>query len=329
MLANQDLLPESEIERVAHQVEFSKSNDSTPFPHEEHQYLDLIRLILINGKPRIDRTGTGTVSLFGHQLRFSLKDRTFPLLTTKRVFFKGVLEELLWFIKGDTNACNLAKRGVHIWDANGSVEFLAKRGLGHREAGDLGPVYGFQWRHFGAEYGDMQTDYQGKGVDQLAQVIESLKQDPFSRRHIVTAWNPVDLPSMALPPCHLLFQFYVSEDRDEKLGQMTKKLSCQMYQRSCDVGLGMPFNIASYSLLTIMVAHVVGMEPGEFVHVTGDTHVYQNHVEALKGQVEREPRPFPKLFIKRKVENIDDFMAEDFELVGYQPHEKISMKMAV
>ncbi|EGD77990.1 thymidylate synthase [Salpingoeca rosetta] len=286
--------------------------------HDEHEYLRLVQRILDTGKTRSDRTGTGTISLFGAQMRFSLREG-FPLLTTKRVFWRGVLEELLWFIAGDTNANHLAEKKVHIWDANGSKEFLEQRGLGHREEGDLGPVYGFQWRHFGAQYTDMHADYQGKGVDQIANVIEQIKTNPDSRRIIMSAWNPVDLPHMALPPCHVLAQFYVQDG----------ELSCQLYQRSADMGLGVPFNIASYSLLTVMIAHVCGLRPGDFVHTIGDAHVYSNHVDALKEQLTREPRPFPTLNIKRDVTSIDDFKAEDFELVGYKPHGKIAMKMAV
>ena len=287
---------------------------------EEQQYLDLIKFILQKGDKRMDRTGTGTLATFGHQLRFSLADGVIPVLTTKRVFWKGVVEELLWFIRGDTNANHLAERGVHIWDGNGSREFLDSRGLHHREPGDLGPVYGFQWRHFGATYGTMHDDYTGTGVDQLKKVIEMLRKNPSDRRLVVSAWNPVDLPQMALPPCHLLFQFFVASGN---------KLSCMMYQRSCDVGLGMPFNIASYALLTHMVAHVCGLEPWEFIHVTGDTHIYLDHIDALRQQSERQPRPFPKLLVKRQVQEIDDFCFDDFELVGYNPHERIAMRMAV
>jgi len=248
-----------------------------------------------------------------------LANNLLPLLTTKRVFFRGVLEELLWFIRADTNGRHLTEKGVHIWDGNGSREFLDGRGLHHREEGDLGPIYGFQWRHFGAKYVDMYTDYAGQGVDQLQQVIDTIKTNPYDRRIILSAWNPADLKAMALPPCHMFCQFFVADG----------KLSCQVYLRSCDVGLGLPFNIASYALLTIMIAHVCGLEPGELIHCMGDTHIYSNHIEALLGQCEREPRPFPKIVIKRKVESIDGFVSDDFELVEYNPHGKIAMKMAV
>jgi thymidylate synthase len=251
-------------------------------------------------------------------MRFDLR-KSFPLLTTKRVFWRGVVEELLWFVKGDTNANHLTEKGVKIWEGNGSREFLDKRGLTHREVGDLGPVYGFQWRHFGAKYVDMHTDYTDQGVDQLAECINLIKTNPADRRILLSAWNPADLSLMALPPCHMFCQFYVSKG----------ELSCLMYQRSCDMGLGVPFNIASYSLLTCMVAKVCGLKPGEFVHTMGNTHVYKNHVEPLQVQLERNPRPFPTLQIKRDVTNIDDFKAEDFELVGYNPLGKIAMEMAV
>jgi len=288
------------------------------FLHEEYQYLESIREIIEQGVHREDRTGTGTRSLFGKQMRFDLR-KSFPLLTTKRVFWRGVLEELLWFVKGDTNANHLAEKGIKIWDGNGSREFLDKRGLGHREVGDLGPVYGFQWRHFGAKYVDMHTDYTGQGVDQLAECIRKIKEDPTDRRILLSAWNPADLHLMALPPCHMFCQFYVANG----------ELSCMMYQRSCDMGLGVPFNIASYSLLTLMVAQVCGLKPGEFIHTLGDAHVYQNHVDPLLTQLERTPRPFPVLKVNSEVKDIDGFTASDFELIGYSPHGKIAMEMAV
>ncbi|XP_064298986.1 thymidylate synthase isoform X1 [Phalacrocorax carbo] len=307
----------------------------------ELQYLRQVRHILQHGHRKEDRTGTGTISVFGMQARYSLRDQ-FPLLTTKRVFWKGVLEELLWFIKGSTNAKELSAKGVKIWDANGSREFLDKQGFSTREEGDLGPVYGFQWRHFGAEYKDMHTDvgalhsletveekdssilqleqnYSNQGVDQLQKVIETIKTNPDDRRIIMCAWNPKDISLMALPPCHALCQFYV----------LNGELSCQLYQRSGDMGLGVPFNIASYSLLTYMIAHVTGLKPGEFIHTLGDAHIYLNHVEPLKVQLQREPRPFPKLRIIRKVEDISDFKAEDFQIEDYNPHPSIKMEMAV
>jgi dihydrofolate reductase/thymidylate synthase len=212
-------------------------------------------------------------------------------------------------------------KDIHIWDGNGSKDFLTKLGLGHREEGDLGPVYGFQWRHFGAEYTDMHADYTGKGVDQLAQVIHTIKTNPNDRRIVLTAWNPADLGIMALPPCHMFCQFYVDTQRGE--------LSCQMYQRSCDIGLGVPFNIASYALLTCLIAHCCHLKPGDFVHTMGDTHVYSNHVDALKLQIQREPRPFPTLKINPDVRDIDSFKLSDLVIEGYNPHAKIAMDMAV
>lgn len=286
--------------------------------HEEYQYLDAIREIIDKGISTDDRTGVGTRSLFGKMMRFDLRT-SFPLLTTKRVFWRGVFEELLWFVRGDTNAKHLSEKGVKIWDGNGSKEFLEKRGLGHREEGDLGPVYGFQWRHFGAKYVDMHTDYTGQGVDQLAECIKKIKEDPTDRRILLSAWNPADLGEMALPPCHMFCQFYVSNG----------ELSCLMYQRSADMGLGVPFNIASYALLTMMVAQVCGLKPGEFVHTLGNAHVYQNHVGALEEQLKRTPRPFPLLRINPDVKDIDGFKMSDFELVDYSPHGKIAMDMAV
>jgi len=288
------------------------------FLHEEYQYLQAIREIIDTGIPQEDRTGVGTRALFGKMMRFDLR-KSFPLLTTKRVFWRGVMEELLWFVKGDTNAKHLSDRGIKIWDGNGSREFLDKRGLGHREEMDLGPVYGFQWRHFGAKYVDMHTDYTGQGVDQLAECIRKIKEDPTDRRILLTAWNPADLSEMALPPCHMFCQFFVANG----------ELSCLMYQRSCDMGLGVPFNIASYSLLTLMVAQVCGLKPGEFIHTMGNSHVYQNHVEPLQTQLERTPRPFPILKINPNVTDIDGFQPSDFEMVGYNPHGKIAMEMAV
>lgn len=286
--------------------------------HDEKQYLKLIKNILVRGNRKGDRTNTGTLSLFGCQMRFNLRE-SFPLLTTKRVFWRGVAEELLWFIQGCTDANKLAEKNVRIWDANGSREFLDNLGLKDREVGDLGPVYGFQWRHFGAEYKDMHADYTGKGIDQLKNIIDTIRTNPNDRRMVMSAWNPSQLNEMALPPCHALCQFYVCNG----------ELSCQLYQRSADMGLGVPFNIASYALLTYMIAHVTGLKPGDFVHTLGDAHVYTNHCDALEEQIKREPRPFPQLKITRETTDIDSITMEDFELTGYKPHPKIAMKMAV
>lgn len=294
-------------------------NTSKETKHEEYQYLDLIRHIIDNGVDKADRTEVGTKSVFGTQSRYSLRNNVLPLLTTKRVFYKGVLEELLWFIKGSTNANELKEKGIKIWDGNSSREFLDKQGFFDREVGDLGPVYGFQWRHFGAKYIDMNTDYSNQGIDQLKEVIQKLKTNPNDRRIIMSAWNPMDIPNMALPPCHCFVQFYVSNS----------ELSCMLYQRSGDVGLGVPFNIASYSLLTYMIAHVCDLELGEFVHTIGDAHVYSNHIEGLEEQLKRTPKPFPTINIKRKVTKIDDFKFDDFELKDYNPDPAIKLDMAV
>lgn len=286
--------------------------------HEELQYLELVNSVIKKGISRGDRTGVGTVSIFGSQQRWDLS-QTFPLLTTKAVFWRGVVEELLWFIKGDTNSLNLSKKGVKIWEGNGSKAFLEAAGLGHREEGDLGPVYGFQWRHFGAKYVDMNTDYTGQGKDQLMEVIHLIKNDPNSRRIVMTAWNPAALHEMALPPCHMFCQFYVAEG----------KLSCLMYQRSCDLGLGVPFNIASYSLLTYLLAQVCDLQPGEFIHTTGDTHVYTTHVEPLQNQLERTPNPFPILKLNPDIKDIEAFTMEDIQLIGYVSHSRINMPLAI
>ncbi|KAE8350185.1 hypothetical protein BDV28DRAFT_159853 [Aspergillus coremiiformis] len=321
------------------------STNSTPNPphnpnHEEHQYLNLIRTILTTGEHRPDRTGTGTRSIFAPpQLRFSLSKPgpnptddpipILPLLTTKRVFLRAVIAELLWFISGSTSTLPLSEQGIKIWDGNGSREYLDKIGLPDRETGDLGPVYGFQWRHFGATYIDAKTDYTGQGADQLADVLHKLKTNPFDRRIIMSAWNPADLAKMALPPCHMFAQFYVSYPA----GPGSKGfLHCQLYQRSCDVALGVPFNIASYALLTHMLAHAVDLHPGSFVHAMGDTHVYLDHVEPLQEQLVREPTEFPVLNIRREDRGrgvVDGWRVEDFDVVGYNPHKAIKMKMSV
>lgn len=312
--------------------------------HEEHQYLNLIRTILAEGEHRPDRTGTGTRSIFAPpQLRFSLSKPgptptsnpipILPLLTTKRVFLRAVLAELLWFISGSTSSLPLSEAGIKIWDGNGSREFLDRVGLGYREVGDLGPVYGFQWRHFGAEYVDAKTDYTEQGYDQLADVVRKLKETPFDRRIIMSAWNPADLKKMALPPCHMFAQFYVSYPPASENGEKKKgMLSCLLYQRSCDMGLGVPFNIASYALLTHILAHATDLNPGTLVHTMGDAHVYLDHIDALGEQLSREPNEFPELRIKRKDRGsgmIDGWKEDEFEVIGYQPHKAIKMKMSV
>lgn len=262
------------------------------------QYLDLLRHIRQNGVMKEDRTGTGTQSVFGYQMRFNLQDG-FPLLTTKKVHLKSIIHELLWFISGDTNINYLRENGVTIWDEWAD------------EQGNLGPVYGHQWRSW--------TCPNGKAIDQLSGVINLIQQNPNSRRMLVTAWNPAEVDQMALPPCHCLFQFYVANG----------KLSCQLYQRSADVFLGVPFNIASYALLTMMIAQVCGLEPGEFIHTTGDTHIYKNHFEQVALQLSREPRPLPKMKLNPEVKSIFDFKYEDFTLEGYDPWPAIKAPVAV
>jgi thymidylate synthase len=262
------------------------------------QYLDLMQHILDHGRHKADRTGTGTISIFGHQMRFDLA-RGFPLVTTKKIHLKSILHELLWFLRGETNVASLRAAGVTIWD-----EWA-------RDDGELGPVYGYQWRSWPTPDG-------GK-VDQIAQVLEGIRRNPDSRRLIVSAWNVADLPRMALAPCHLLFQFYVSDGR----------LSCQLYQRSADVFLGVPFNIASYALLTLMMAQVSGLEPGDFVHTFGDAHLYLNHLEQARLQLSREPRLLPRMILNPEVQTLEAFTFEDFRLVGYEPHPHIPAPVAV
>ncbi|KAK5117896.1 Thymidylate synthase [Meristemomyces frigidus] len=312
---------------------------TTTQPHEEHQYLHLIRSILTTGEHRPDRTGTGTLSLpFPPQHKYTLSAPNgtliLPLLTTKRVFLRAVIAELLWFITGDTSAKSLQDQSVKIWDGNASRTYLDSVGLSHREEGDLGPVYGFQWRHFGAEYDDCHTDYTGRGVDQLAEVVHKLKHNPYDRRIILSAWNPADLKKMALPPCHMFAQFYVSfppSSPTREDGSKKGTLHSLLYQRSCDMGLGVPFNIASYALLTHMLARTCDLIPGSLTHTMGDAHIYLDHEEALRVQIEREPKDFPTLEIPEKEAgcSIDGWKVEDFKVLGYDPHKGIAMKMSV
>lgn len=262
------------------------------------QYLELLRHVLETGRIRTDRTGTGTYSIFGAQMRVRLADG-FPLLTTKKVHLKSVIHELLWFLRGDTNLAYLHEHGVTIWDEWADAQ------------GNLGRIYGAQWC-------DWRTP-DGRSINQIDRVIEEIRADPDSRRLIVTAWNPGELEQMALPPCHVLFQFYVHEG----------ELSCQLYQRSADIFLGVPFNLASYALLTMMVAQVCGLRPGEFIHTFGDLHLYRNHVEQAKLQLSREPRPLPTMRLNPAVKRLRDFRYEDFELVGYNPHPAIKAPVAV
>lgn len=262
------------------------------------QYLDLLDHVLRNGVRKEDRTGTGTISVFGYQMRFDLRE-TFPVLTTKKLHLRSIFHELLWFLRGETNIKYLHDNKVSIWDEWAD------------ENGELGPVYGYQWRHW--------PKNDGTNIDQISQVVESIRKDPDSRRHIVSAWNVSQLDEMALPPCHLLFQFYVANG----------EISCQMYQRSCDIFLGVPFNIASYSLLTLMMAQVTGLKPGEFIHTLGDAHIYLNHIDQVKLQLSRTPFPLPVMKINPEIKSIFDFRYEDFELTGYQSHPHIKGIIAV
>ena len=262
------------------------------------QYLELLDQVLEKGVKKEDRTGTGTISIFGHQMRFDLT-KGFPLLTTKKLHLKSIIHELLWFLQGNTNTAYLNNNGVRIWNEWAD------------ENGDLGRIYGYQWRSW--------TTPDGKHIDQISRVIESIKNIPNSRRHVVSAWNVGDLDKMALPPCHILFQFYVAED----------KLSCQLYQRSADIFLGVPFNIASYSLLLMMMAQVTDLKPGEFVHTIGDGHIYLNHIEQVKLQLKREPRELPLMKLNPDIKNIFDFTYNDFTLENYNPHPHIKGKISV
>lgn len=262
------------------------------------QYLDLLQHILDHGTEKSDRTGTGTKSVFGYQMRFDLSEG-FPLLTTKKLHLKSIIHELLWFLAGDTNVKYLQDNGVRIWNEWADPD------------GDLGHIYGYQWRSW--------PDYNGGHVDQIKQILEQLRNDPDSRRIIVSAWNVADIPNMNLPPCHALFQFYVADGR----------VSLQLYQRSADCFLGVPFNIASYALLLLMVAHVTGLKPGEFVHTLGDAHIYSNHIEQARLQLTREPRPLPKMTLNPDVKDLFDFKYEDFVLSDYNPHPHIAAKVSV
>jgi thymidylate synthase len=262
------------------------------------QYLDLLQHVLDKGAEKKDRTGTGTKSVFGYQMRFDLDDG-FPLMTTKKLHLKSILYELLWFLKGDTNIKYLNDNQVNIWN-----EWADKEG-------NLGHIYGFQWRSW--------PSYQGGSIDQISNVIRSIKENPDSRRHIVSAWNVGDLSNMALPPCHVLFQFYIADGR----------LSCQLYQRSADIFLGVPFNIASYALLLMMVARVTGLKPGEFIHTLGDAHIYNNHMEQVNTQLARQPRPWPVMKLNPDVKNIEDFTFSDFTLENYDPHPHIKAPISV
>ncbi len=354
--------------KIAEPEALPPPTDSGEGNKEEDQYLDLVREILETGEHRPDRylplpsshlycfqsstanpprTGTGTYSLFAPRpLKFALHRRdasgalvpVLPLLTTKRVFLRAVIEELLWFVRGETTSTTLSAKGIKIWDGNGSREFLDRQGFTDRAEGDLGPVYGFQWRHFGTAYRGPNADYAGQGVDQLAEVVRKLRESPYDRRILLSAWNPADLPQMVLPPCHMFAQFYVSypwrartTDASPNTSSPPGHLHCQLYQRSCDMGLGVPFNIASYALLTHMLARVCGLVPGSLTHVMGDAHVYVDHVDALRTQLTRVPRAFPTLRIDNHPSggSIDGWQLEDFVVEGYNPHKALAMKMSV
>jgi len=275
---------------------------------DESKYIDLVNDVLVNGESRDDRTGVGTISVFGRHFTMDISN-SFPLLTTKRVFWRGVAEELLFFISGKTDTKILEGKGVNIWKGNTSREFLDKRGLTNLEEGEYGKSYGYQWRKFGDK------------VDQLQELIDGIKNDPYSRRHYMTAWNPLELNNIPLPACHLSCQFYVSPKNN--------KLSCQVYMRSCDIFLGLPFNIASYALLTYMICHLTNLQPENLSFCLGDAHIYKTHIEQCKEMIVRDLRQLPTLKIIREVKNIDDFKFEDFEIVGYNPHPTIKAEMAV
>ena len=262
------------------------------------QYLDLLSHVMEHGIEKRDRTGTGTLSTFGYQMRFDLSEG-FPLMTTKKLHLKSILYELLWFLSGSTNVRYLQEKGVRIWNEWADAD------------GNLGPIYGFQWRSWPAA--------DGRTIDQVSAVVDSIKRNPDSRRHIISAWNAGEIEKMALPPCHILFQFYVAGDR----------LSCQLYQRSADIFLGVPFNIASYALLTLMMAQVTGYKPGEFIHTLGDAHIYLNHIDQVSLQLTRDPRPLPRMIVNKEVDNILEFKYEDFVLADYNPHPAIKGEISV
>jgi len=290
-----------------------------PPPHEEEQYLNLIRKIVKDGFFENTRNGN-TLYTFGYNMRFSLRDGTIPFITTKKFAWKTCFRELMWFVRGSTDARELAREGVHIWDGNSTREYLDSRGLHNLKEGDIGPGYGHQWRHFGAPYRGCDADYTGQGIDQLAQIIAALK-DPAqhsSRRLVLTAWNPAQLDEMALPPCHILVQFNVAGG---------KKLSCSLYQRSGDVGLGVPFNIASYSFLTHLLAHHCGLEADEFIYTLGNAHIYEPHLKPLMEQSVLRPRPFPRIRFSRARENIEEYNLDDIEFLQKYEHEPVNIKM--
>ena len=289
--------------------------------HQEYQYLGFLREIMDTGEKRPDRTGVGTISKFGMKMEFDISERL-PILTTKKVNYDIVIKELLFFISGKSDTKILEEQGVKIWKGNTSRDFLDSRGLDYEE-GDFGPAYGFQWRHWGAKYKGAEFDYTDEGVDQITELIKGIQEDPHSRRHILSAWNVSQLQEMALFPCHIFAQFYVSSDK--------KYLDCQLYQRSGDGFLGVPFNIASYSILTYMIAHLTGLQPRKFIHIIGDAHIYLNHINQVSRQLSRCPRPLPRMRFRRatKIHSIDDFTIDSFIIENYSSWPRITGKMAV
>jgi thymidylate synthase len=292
------------------------------YVHEETQYLELVDDVINHGHKGIGRGGAATRSLFGKKMEFSLHSDRIPLFTTKRTFFRGVVEELLWMLRGSSDATELSDKGINIWKGHSSREFLDSRGLTDYEVGDIGPLYGYQWRHAGEPYIGCKADYRGKGVDQIANLIDGLHNDQRSRRHVVCAWSASEIDSMALAPCHCMFQMYLDENG----------LSCLLNQRSADLGLGVPFNVGSYAILTRIIAKCLGVVPHKLIHIIGDAHVYEDHIDALREQIIRKPFEFPCMKINKEISNIDDIENlefGDFELSDYKHHKKICMKMVI
>lgn len=288
--------------------------------HDENQYLNLIKDITENGYKSAGRGGSFTRSLFGKTMEFSLENDVIPLFTTKKVFFRGVVEELLWILRGETNVQHLKEKKINIWNGHSSREFLDSRGLTAYPEGDIGPLYGFQLRHAGAQYVNCYTNYHNQGIDQLDLLINNLRNEPRSRRHVINMWNVADLDKMSLTPCHTLFQMYIDD----------KGLSCLLYQRSADVGLGVPFNVASYSILTRIIAQTIGVKAHKFIHQMGDVHIYEDHIKPIQEQVTREPFPFPTLKINKTLHNVNDIeqlQYEDFELSNYKYHKHVKMEI--
>jgi thymidylate synthase len=318
MKQNDENNQQKEEKEEKENIQMEEESPCKPF-NEELQYLYLIRHILDRGSDEVGRNGI-TRSVFGSHMRFSLENNSIPIITTKKTAWKTCLKELLWFIRGETSVSSLQKENVHIWDGNADKAFLESRNLSHYEEGDLGPIYGFQWRHFGAEWSNSSAQYERKGVDQLQMIIDQLKNSDTrtSRRLVMTAWNPTDLDKMVLPPCHILCQFNVHGGN---------KLSCSMYQRSGDVGLGVPFNIASYSFLTHLIAAHCDLVAHEFVYFLGNAHIYDDHYDALREQLRRKPFTFPTLKKITKRENINDYDVSDFVVEDYVSHDKIHMDM--